>query len=107
MENKIKELYEYHKRASAELQMPNCDGTFNHDELIYRAIQEHDIEAKALKKQITTPISISTEPISKLSYALLGIYYKCPNCKVDLEQTVKSDYECKYCPECGQKVRWK
>ena len=104
MENKIKELYEYHRRASAELQMPNCDGTFTHNELIYRAIQEHDIEAKALAKQISKPTLSRIESLGNHRYELFD---DCPNCKVDLRQVVKSDYLSKYCPECGQKVRWK
>ena len=34
------------------------------------------------------------------------VEYVCPRCGVDLEQVVQSQYKCKYCPECGQKVWW-
>ena len=33
--------------------------------------------------------------------------YLCPKCNVNLEKVVQSHCKCKYCPECGQKVRWK
>lgn len=34
------------------------------------------------------------------------VTYCCPRCDIDLEHMVQSSYRCKYCPECGQKVRW-
>ena len=59
---------------------------------------------EALEKQIAKPIHYRTEPIGG---GIHGLFYECPNCKVDVRHVVKSDYLCKYCPECGQKVRWK
>ena len=59
---------------------------------------------QALEKQIAKPIVYRTEPIGG---GIHGLFYECPNCKVDVRHVVKSDYLCNYCPECGQKVRWK
>lgn len=71
---------------------------------MYKTLEKPlDVAIEALKKQIAKPIHYRTEPIGG---GIHGLFYECPNCKVDVRHVVKSDYLCKYCPECGQKVRW-
>ena len=71
---------------------------------MYKTLEKPlDVAIEALKKQIAKPIHYRTEPIGG---GIHGLFYECPNCKVDVRHVVKSDYLCKYCPECGQKLRW-
>lgn len=63
-----------------------------------------DLAIQALAKQISKSTLSRIESLGNHRYELFN---DCPSCKVDLRQVVKSDYLSKYCPECGQKVRWK
>lgn len=36
---------------------------------------------------------------------LIGEYYECPNCHVDLEDW-QIEHEANYCNECGQALDW-
>lgn len=63
-----------------------------------------NLAIQALAKQISKSTLSRIESLGNHRYELFN---DCPSCKVDLRQVVKSDYLSKYCPECGQNVRWK
>lgn len=57
----------------------------------------YDLAISALEKQIPSKIDYS-----ELNYSNLPVS-KCPECK---NTTVNRLLECKYCPDCGQRLEW-